>query len=462
MATDVLVVDDEADISRLVADILADEGYSCRIAGDGESAIQAIEEWQPEVIVLDIWLEGSRRDGMAILEHVREHHPDRPVIMISGHGNIATAVQAIKLGAYDFIEKPFDADRLLLTVRRARELALLRRENGELLRQADLPAEIVGDSAAARQLRAALGKVAPTDSRVLISGPPGSGKEVFARQTHRLSARAANPFVVLNCAALASDRVEAELFGEGRSPATGRARVGTLEKAHRGTLLLDEICDMPYEAQGKIVRMLHDRSFARVGGDTLIDVDVRVIASTSRDMEAEMAAGRFREDLFYRLNVVPIRVAPLSERRDDVPALAAHFMARAATATGLAPRALSRGAMAVLQAHDWPGNVRQLKNVVNWILIMAPGDPGTEVAAEDLPPDVREGGLPPSDGPPLTSLPLKEAREVFERRYLSAQLSRFGGRISRTARFVGMNRAALHRKLKALGIGGPETSGRAR
>ena len=454
MTTDALIVDDEADIRRLVADILKDEGYSCRTAGDAGSAISAVEKRRPDLVVLDIWLEGSDMDGMALLQDIRRRCYGAPVIMISGHGNVETAVAAIKLGAYDFIEKPFKADRLVVTANRAVEAARLLRENTELRRRAGDAAEIVGVSMPIRRLRAALDRVAPTDSRVLISGPPGSGKEVFARQLHLRSPRATNPFVVVNCAALAPDRVEVELFGRVEAPDI--ATRGTLELAHGGTLLLDGVGDMPLESQGKIVRVLQDLTFNRVGGEGApIQVDVRFIASTSRDMEEEMAAGRFRQDFFYRLNVVPIRISPLRDRREDVPVLIEHFMAKSAAASGFAPRPMSEEAIATLQAYDWPGNVRQLRNVVDWILIMAPGEPGQPVTAAGLPPEVGGDGSAIGsweEGARMISLPLREARETFERQYLLAQVSRFGGNVSRTAEFIGMERSALHRKLKLLGV----------
>ena len=451
MTTDALIVDDEADIRRLVADILKDEGYSCRTAGDARSAISAVEKRRPDLVVLDIWLEGSDMDGMALLQDIQRRCYGAPVIMISGHGNVETAVAAIKLGAYDFIEKPFKADRLVVTANRAVEVARLLRENTELRRRVGDAAEIVGVSMPIRRLRAALDRVAPTDSRVLISGPPGSGKEVFARQLHLRSPRAENPFVVVNCAALAPDRVELELFGR-----VDAATRGALELAHGGTLLLDGVGDMPLDSQGKLVRVLQDLTFSRVGGEGApIQVDVRVIASTSRDMEEEMAAGRFRQDFFYRLNVVPIRISPLRDRREDVPVLIEHFMAESAAASGLPPRPLSEEAIATLQAYDWPGNVRQLRNVVDWVLVMAPGEPDQPVAAADLPPEVGGGGSAIGgweEGAKMISLPLREARETFERQYLLAQVSRFGGNVSRTAEFIGMERSALHRKLKLLGV----------
>jgi two-component system, NtrC family, nitrogen regulation response regulator NtrX len=455
MAADILIVDDEEDIRMLIADILADEGYECRTAGESASAFDAIKERRPNLLILDIWLEGSDLDGMEILERVHEEHASIPVVMISGHGNVETAVNAIKLGAYDFIEKPFKADRLVLTVTRAVEAARLQRENDELRQRTSDVTDLVGVSPSIRQLRSALEKVAPTDSRVLISGPAGVGKEVFARQLHKQSFRASGPFVVLNCAAMTPDRVEMELFGQETTDADSPRNIGTLEMAHGGTLLLDEVSDMPLETQGKIVRVLQDQTFTRVGGEVPVNVDVRVIASTNRDMEAEMAGGNFRQDLFYRLNVVPIEIPPLRDRPDDIPALVDHFMQRSALISGVSPRTMSREAIAALQAYDWPGNVRQLRNAVDWILIMAPGQADEPVTVENLPPDIGAGSSASvgwEEGAKMMSLPLRDARENFERQYLLAQISRFGGNVSRTAEFVGMERSALHRKLKSLGV----------
>lgn len=455
MAADILIVDDEEDIRLLIADILTDEGFECRTAGESASAFAAIKERRPNLLILDIWLEGSDLDGMEILERVHEEHASMPVVMISGHGNVETAVNAIKLGAYDFIEKPFKADRLVLTVTRAVEVARLQRENEELRKRTSDVTDLVGVSPSIRQLRSALEKVAPTDSRVLISGPAGVGKEVFARQLHKQSLRSSGPFVVLNCAAMTPDRMEMELFGQEATDAESPRNTGTLEMAHGGTLLLDEVSDMPLETQGKIVRVLQDQTFTRVGGEAPVNVDVRVIASTNRDMETEMAGGNFRQDLFYRLNVVPIEIPPLRDRPDDVPALVDHFMQRSALISGVSPRTMSPEAIAALQAYDWPGNVRQLRNAVDWILIMAPGQADEPVTVENLPPDIGAGSSASAgweEGAKMMSLPLRDARENFERQYLLAQISRFGGNVSRTAEFVGMERSALHRKLKSLGV----------
>jgi two-component system nitrogen regulation response regulator NtrX len=457
MALDLLIVDDEADIRRLISEILRDEGYSCREAEGSESALKAIEERRPNLVILDIWLEGSPIDGIAVLARVKRDHPDIPVIMISGHGDIETAVTAIKLGAYDYIEKPFKADRLLLTAERGIDAARLKQENQRFRQRFGEEAELIGMSTPLNQLRNALERVAPTESRVLITGPAGSGKEVVARILHRGSRRAGGPFIVVNCATMAPERMETELFGTEPPPINedGERVVGTFEQASGGTLLLDEVADMPLETQGKIVRVLQEQSFQRVNGSRNIQVDVRVIATSNRDLAAAISDGSFREDLFYRLNVVPIGVPPLMTRREDIPILIRHFMARCATEAGLPPREIGEDAIAALQAYEWPGNVRQLRNVIEWILIMAPGAPSDVVRADMLPPEFCEGTpatLRWDEGGEVMALPLRDAREIFERQYLKAQINRFGGNISKTAAFVGMERSALHRKLKLLGI----------
>ena len=454
MQVEVLIVDDEADIRRITADFLEDEGYSCRSAADTASALRSIEERRPHLVVLDIWLRGDDRDGLSFLKLLNGQYPEIPVVMISGHGNVETAVKAIKFGAYDFVEKPFKADRLVLTAKRAMDAARLKRENAELRELANADWTMIGESQSMGQLRGAIDRVAPTGSRVMISGPPGSGKEVAARALHGASQRRDGPFIVLNCATMAPDRMEGELFGSELS--NGRApHLGTFEHAHGGTLLLDEVADMPLETQGKIVRVLQDQSFARIGGASKITVDVRVIATTSRDLNAEMADGRFRQDLYYRLNVVPIEVPSLTARRDDIPLLFRHFAERAALASGMSCRRLAEDALAALQAYGWPGNVRQLRNVAEWILIMAPGNGRDLVRPDMLPPDIVANTPDPlrwdKSGEAL-GLPLREARERFEREYLIAQVDRFGGNVSRTAQFIGMERSALHRKLKTLGV----------
>jgi len=455
MASDILVVDDEADIRELISGILEDEGHRTRTAKDSDETLTAIEERRPSLVILDIWLQGSKLDGLDLLDRIKKAHPDLPVVIISGHGNIETAVAAIKRGAYDYIEKPFKADRLVLIATRALEASRLKRENREFRERSTYSFEMIGRSSAINQLRQAIDKVAPTNSRVLITGPSGSGKELAARVMQAKSSRADGPFVVLNAAAMVPDRVELELFGVEEGTSSGPRKVGALEEAHNGTLYIDEIGDMPLETQGKILRVLVEQRFQRLGGGPKVHVDVRIVTSTSRDLQKEMSSGRLREDLYHRLNVVPIRVPPLSERREDIPELVRNFVQAVSMASGLTPRRIGEDAMAVLQSHDWPGNVRQLRNNIERLMILVGGDADTIITADMLPEEiVSPVPLSPngSGGEHLMSLPLRDAREIFEREYLLAQVNRFGGNISRTAEFVGMERSALHRKLRALGV----------
>ncbi len=454
MASDILIVDDEQDIREVVSGILSDEGHETRTAHDSDSALAAISDRVPRLIFLDIWMQGSKLDGLALLDEIKARHPDIPVVMISGHGNIETAVSAIHRGAYDFIEKPFKADRLILVAERALENSQLRKEVSELKKRSGDPVELIGTSVAVSQLRQTIEKISPTNSRIMILGPSGSGKELVARMIHKKSARADGPFVALNAATITPERMEMALFGTEGQPGQPR-RTGALEEAHRGTLYLDEVGEMPRETQNKILRVLVDQQFERVGGSKRVKVDVRIISSTAYNLESQIGEGRFREDLYHRLAVVPIKVPALAERREDIPFLVDLFMRQISEQAGMKARRVADDALAVLQAHDWPGNIRQLRNVIERVLILARPESGeTTITADHLPPDVVDmmPKISAQGDQHIMTLPLREARELFERDYLMAQINRFGGNISRTAEFVGMERSALHRKLKSLGV----------
>ena len=439
------------DIRELVAGVLSDEGYQCRTAGDSTAALALVDERRPSLVLLDVWLHGSPMDGLEVLDAIKAREPNLPVIIFSGHGSIDTAVSAVSRGAMDFIEKPFEAERLLLLVERATETERLRRENARLREGFVVPDEFTGNSSVINQVRATLKRVSNTGSRVLITGPAGSGKEVAARLLHAWSPRADKAFVTVNSARITPERFEQELFGE---EADGNlVRAGLLETADGGTLYLDEVADMPLSTQARILRVLTDQSFVRAGGNRQIGVDVRVVSSTARDLETEIAERHFREDLYYRLNVVPVEIPPLADRRDDIPALADHFFTRYAREQGLQPPELAPEALAALQAYDWPGNVRQLRNVVERTIILAPRDQLERIEPGMLPSEIT--GSAAEDGQGISSMmgvPLREARETFEREYLRVQIRRFSGNISRTAGFIGMERSALHRKLKLLGM----------
>ncbi len=454
MQHDILIVDDERDIRRALADVLEDEGYRARTASDPESADAAMAAQVPSLMILDIWFRGARRDGVDLLCDYVVHHPFMPIIMISGHGTITTAVKCTRIGAYDFIEKPLQTDKVLLVVKRALDEARLRRENAELRRSTHVLDDLVGESRAMVQLREAISRVAPTGSRVLITGPAGSGKELVARHIHQQSPRASGPFVAINAATMEPERVEEELFG--RETRTSPAIThGVFERANEGTLFLDNVPDMPLATQGKILRALQEQVFTRLGGDTSVRADVRVLTSASGNIAAAVRSGHFREDLYYRLNVVSINVPALSERREDVASLSQYFIRRAVCQQGLSARTLTGDAEMALLMANWPGNVRQLRNVIESLLIMTPEGENGAITADMLPGELRQASLAPvlfHDSSDVMSLGMREARAAFERTYLLTQLARFGNNISRTAAAVGMERSALHRKLRALGV----------
>ncbi|KQN36839.1 AAA family ATPase [Sphingomonas sp. Leaf407] len=453
MKLDILVVDDEADIRELVAGVLEDEGYDTRSAADSDAALEAVAARRPSLVLLDVWLQGSRLDGLELLDELKARDPSLPVLVISGHGNIDTAVSAIRRGAVDFIEKPFEAERLLFLVQRATETERLRREVASLRASAGREDDLTGSSTAINAVRATLKRVAGTGSRVLITGGAGVGKEVAARLLHGWSQRAQAPFVVVSAARMTPERVDEELFGV--EEAGNLVRPGLLEQAHGGTLFLDEIADMPIATQARILRVLTDQSFSRVGGTRVVKVDVRVVSATGRDLQQEIVDGNFREDLYYRLNVVPVQIPSLAERREDIPPLVEHFVAHYAAERRVSTPEVAADAMIALQSYEWPGNVRQLRNVVERTVILAPGNRIARIDIDLLPPEVLGSagdGTGGASNSAIMGSPLREARESFEREYLRVQIRRFSGNISRTATFIGMERSALHRKLKLLGI----------
>ena len=462
MAKDILVVDDEADIRELIGGLLEDDGYEPREAGDADAALAAIRARKPSLVILDVWLQGSRLDGIELLDEFRKLDPGLPVIVISGHGTIETAVAAIRKGAYDFLEKPFKSDKLLLTVKRALEASRLRSENAQLRERTDAQNTLIGESTGIVQVRQLIDRVAPTNSRVLIRGPSGAGKELVARLIHENSPRSGSDFVPVSAPGMSPDGVEAELFGRENEDGSVR-HVGLLERAHGGTLYLDEIADMPVDTQSKLLRLLVEQRFRRIGGAADVQVNVRVISSTAQDLSARIQEGRFREDLYHRLAVVPVNVPALSERREDIPSLVDHFVDRLTRSAGLPRRIFGEDVMAALQAHGWPGNVRQLRNNIERLLILATGAPDEPITLDSLPSEVvtRDNHDAGFDAEKMIALSLREARENFEREYLKAQIDRFGGNISRTAAFIGMERSALHRKLKSLGVGGTNKDGAA-
>ncbi|WP_323761252.1 sigma-54 dependent transcriptional regulator [Maricaulis sp.] len=462
MARDILIVDDEADIRELIGGLLEDDGYETREAADADGALAEIRARKPSLVILDVWLQGSRLDGIELLDEFRSIDANMPVIVISGHGTIETAVAAIRKGAYDFLEKPFKSDKLLLTVTRALETSRLRQENAQLRARSEAQSSLIGESSGIVQVRQLIDRVAPTNSRVLIRGPSGAGKELVARLIHESSPRAQADFVAVSAPGMSPDGVEEELFGRENEDGSVK-HVGLLERAHGGTLFLDEIADMPRDTQSKLLRLLVEQRFRRIGGAADVQVNVRVISSTAQDLASRIQSGLFREDLYHRLAVVPVQVPALADRREDIPPLVAHFVERLTASAGLPRRKFGDDVMAALQAHGWPGNVRQLRNNIERLLILATGSLDEPITLESLPSEVvtRDNQDVGYDAEKMIALSLREARENFEREYLKAQIDRFGGNISRTAAFIGMERSALHRKLKSLGVGSPQREGAA-
>lgn len=455
MSNDILIIDDEKDIRELIEGLLEDEGYEARVAFDAESGLAEIAKRVPQLIFLDIWLQGSRLDGLELLSEIVKLHPDLPVVMISGHGNIETAVNAVKLGAYDYVEKPFKIDRLLQIAERALERYSLKQQITDYKKNIAHESEMLGVSNAFAGFRHNLQKMAATNARILLRGGAGSGKESAARWIHEHSPRAQAPFVTINAAAITPELFEITLFGQERNK-SGQRVIGTLEKAHGGTLFLEEIAEMHETTQGKLLRVLSEQRFMRIGGDQLVEVDVRIISSTTRDIEKMIEQNQYRADLFHRLSVVPIRVPSLEERIEDLPQLAEHFAYQIAKTIGRSQKSLSPDLIVALQSQRWPGNVRQLRNTIERLMILA--DEGDELTAEMFKNESRnDEGINSFANELILSLPLREAREAFEREYLRAQITRFGGNVSKTSEFVGMERSALHRKMKSLGIGASET-----
>jgi len=441
----ILIVDDEQGIRRSLSGLLSDEGFETSGAADGEQALAALREESPNLVLLDIAMPG--RDGIAVLEELRRDWPQLPVVMMSGHGTIETAVRATQLGAFDFIEKPLSFEKLLLTIRNALEAQRLADENRALRAQMLHARELIGEAPVMKKLKEQILQAAPTNGWVLISGENGTGKELVAKQLHVHSARNTGRFVEVNCAAIPEELIESELFGHEKGAFTGAIarKQGRFELAHGGTIFLDEIADMSLRTQAKILRILQEHKFERVGGSETIEVDVRVIAATNKDLEQEMRAGNFREDLYYRLNVIPFRIAPLRERRGDIPALVAAFVGEFCAESGARPKRVASPALRLMADYAWPGNVRELRNLMERLVLMTPG---LCIEAADLPPEIVGGARPA----PASAASLDHARKEFERSFLAARLAEHGWNISRTAEAIGIARESLSRKLRQFGI----------
>jgi two-component system nitrogen regulation response regulator NtrX len=449
MQKTILIVDDEETIRQSLGGILVDEGYEILMAESGEQAVKVIEDELPSIVFLDIWLPGM--DGLETLKLIKSEYPSICVIMMSGHGTIETAVKATKLGAFDFIEKPLSLEKVILVVNHALDMLRLEEENKTLRLKLSQEYELTGNSPPIVELREMISLVAPTNAWILIMGENGTGKELVARSIHRQSRRAGKPLIEVNCAAIPEDLIESELFGHERGAFTGATakKRGKFDLAHEGTIFLDEVADMSLKAQAKILRILQEKKFERVGGTKLIPTDVRVLAATNKDLEIEMEEGRFRQDLFYRLNVIPLRIAPLRERKEDIPMLISRFLHDFSVKEGEPEKTMTPDAVKLLMEHNWPGNVRELKNITERLFIMTPAN---VISAGDIPSLFREGDqVPSSEREPLPDS-YKEAKWYFEKRFIEKKLREFDGNISRTAESIGLERSNLHRKIKSYGL----------
>lgn len=460
MALDVLVIDDEVDIRDLISDILKDEGFSSRTAENSTQTFELIAKKVPAAVILDIWLQGSELDGLGILEIIKKQYPSVPVIIISGHGTIETALMAIKMGAYDYLEKPFTHDRILILVKRAFEASKLRRENIDLKSKVIHKTEFIGSSSIITRLKGEIEKLAPTSGRIMIHGSIGSGKELAARLIHKKSKRANGPFLVFSPSSNSVYKIQQELFGNEKKEGLGNIfdkRISILEASHNGTLYIDEVTDLPIPIQNKLLAFLKNQVLVK-RNNKVVQLDIRFITSSTKDLQIEINQGRFMQDLYFRFNVLSLYITNLAERKEDIPLLIRYFVTQLSKFSGLKEREFSNEAVTTLQAYNWPGNVRQLRNVIEWTLIMNPPLSGTleKIRSDMLPQDVLNNGIniskPDKNNSYMMSMPLREAREVFERQYLLAQMNRFNNNISKTSTFVGMERSALHRKLKMLSI----------
>jgi two-component system nitrogen regulation response regulator NtrX len=450
----ILIIDDEADIRDLTSDILSEQGFDCIAVSNSLSAFEAINKKMPSIVLLDIWLQGSEMDGLGILEILKQRYVNLPVIMISGHGNIETAVSSIKMGAYDYLEKPFSSEKLVITVKHAYETLKLKKENSELRKKIVSKLEFIGNSEKIVALKSIIDKVAQTSGRVLVFGEPGVGKELVARMIHKKSKRNSNPFVTINASLLSDENVNAELFGEHKNGGSSKHGLGVFELAKKGTLFIDEVADIPITIQKKILKFLKKQAVDDSNQNEKLDV--RIIASTSKDLSQEIKEGNFLQEFYCRLNVIGIEIPTLRSRVEDIPLLCEYFLKYFEKTLGFTKKFIGNDAIVAMQKYHWPGNIRQLKNTIEWMLIMSSKNYNSVIGASALPSDVISQDESNANRTEIKLdmlvLPLREAREIFERKYLIAQMARFNQNISKTSSFVGMERSALHRKLKALAL----------